>query len=184
MWLGWGKYRHKTVPILSNFNKSFHSRKHSTYQGYSYKISKNLWISIHPNRGPRPSWGETITGVRRFGRRDACCAAGDFSEKMTFKLLFPSPWFLCETCFRDISWQLPSKLGPVTELLRGSWTPTAHQCLRCSHPHILFLFCPIMLNHSTCSKPIFWACFVASGLLNSYTKFHSDWTITISPYLG
>ena len=28
------------------------------------------------------------------------------------------------------------KLGRVTEVLRGSWIPTAHRCPRCSHAHI------------------------------------------------
>ena len=73
--------------------------------------------------------------------------------------------------------QLPSKLRHVTELLIGLSTPTAHRFPRGSHAHSWSNYGSIMLTHLNMQKTnIFGALLVASGLLNSYIKFHPDLT--------
>ena len=73
--------------------------------------------------------------------------------------------------------QLPSKLEPLTKILNGSLTPTDYRCLRCSHAHIWYSFGLNMSNSLNIPKSnIFDALLVASGVLNSYIKFHPDWT--------
>ena len=66
---------------------------------------------------------------------------------------------------------------------------TAHLCPWYSHAHIWSLVGPIIPNHLKMLKPqIVGALLVASGLLNSYMKFHqkrlSCKAKTICPYLG
>ena len=59
-----------------------------------------------------------------------------------------------------------SELGPMTKLLRGSWTPTAHWCLRCGHAHIWSYFDP---NHLNMPKTqILGVLLTASDLLSVY----------------
>ena len=73
--------------------------------------------------------------------------------------------------------QLTNILGPMTEHLRGFRTPGAHRCPRDSHAHFWFEICPIMPNHLNMLKTqLLGALLEASSLLNSYKKFHQDWT--------
>ena len=73
--------------------------------------------------------------------------------------------------------QPTNKLGPATEPLRGSRTPTAKRRPRGSHAHTRSKSGPIQPNtpnmpktHIPCAPP------AASGLPNSHTKPHQDRT--------
>ena len=84
--------------------------------------------------------------------------------------------------------QFTNKLGPVTELFRVSRTPTSARRPWYSHAYILSFFGPIMSNHRRMPKTkIVGALVVASGLLNSYMKFHqdfknNDWVMSQKPW--
>ena len=85
-------------------------------------------------------------------------------------------------------WQLTGGLGPVTELLRGSRTPTAGRCLRGSCAHVWSKLGPICPSALSVPKThVLCALLVAGGLLDSYMRFHRDWSYepeTMCPCLG
>ena len=71
---------------------------------------------------------------------------------------------------------------PVLEIAVAQKTKTRYQTFalssaQYSHAHILSIFIPIILNHlNILETDIFGALLVASGPLNSYINFYSDWT--------
>ena len=83
----------------------------------------------------------------------------------------------CRRIYLFARWQLSRKLGPMTKLLSGSFTSTAHWCPRCGHTHIWSNFSPIIPNHLNILKPqMLGALITGNSLLNLKTNFYPDWT--------
>ena len=95
-------------------------------------------------------------------------------------------WIFCEFCFRDSSWPKNKDLQKIFWGVPRPQPPTgAHGA---ATPIFGQFLAQLFQITSTCPKPKFW---VASGLLNSYMKFHQDWTKwlsykpkTICPFLS
>ena len=99
-------------------------------------------------------WNLAITSYRELLQTHYICTKTIKNNYTIFRYLNNSRYlrflrgvtliFLCNLFSR---YQLPSKPGPMTELLRGSWALTANRCLRCSHAHISYNFGSIIPNH-------------------------------------
>ena len=134
-------------------------------QSFKFKEHRDVGF-LEPLFWDRLSW--YIFWNRRFGSQ-FCLDFVLFSIVYSFKtigwgftLKFLWNWFMRK--------HLTGKQRPVTKLLRGSRTSTAHWYPWCSHVHIWSIFVPN--RPKSPNTKIMGALLIASGLRNSYINIY------------